>query len=116
MGWNPVKSFTGFLSDTARSARNITKGAGVGSLFGPAGQLIGAKKGMDVNAAEKSADAFAAASNAAKKAAHDAEVARLAENSIGAVAMRRRKGMYASMFTGTPSLSTPNAGKTLLSQ
>lgn len=53
---------------------------------------------------------------AANKAAHDAEVARLAENSLGAVAIRRRKGMYASMFTGTPTLSAPNTGKVLLSQ
>ena len=53
---------------------------------------------------------------ASAKAAHDAEVARLAENSLGAVAIRRRRGAYASMFTGTPALAAPSTGKTLLSQ
>ncbi len=124
MGWNPVKSFTGFLSDAWRKVEKQPNDLfGRGSLIGKTyrgisdlGAKVGDKVGINTSATDKRNAEEASQIAAARKAAHDAEVARLAEGSFGAVAMRRRKGMYASMFTGTPTLSTPNTGKTLLSQ
>ena len=55
---------------------------------------------------------------AARKAAHDAEVAQLSQDSLGSIALRKRRGGYATMLTGSPMMgSNPgSSGKTLLSQ
>ncbi len=50
---------------------------------------------------------------AAKKAAHDTEVAQLSQDSLGAVSMRRRRGLYATMLTGVGSNPMPT-GKSVL--
>lgn len=65
---------------------------------------------------KKVSEAEASALAAARKAAHDAEVAQLSQGALGSVAFRRRRGIYASMFTGTPALAASSTGKTLLSQ
>lgn len=41
---------------------------------------------------------------AARQAAHDAEVAQLAKDSLGAVSLRRRRGAYSMLLTGQPPL------------
>jgi hypothetical protein len=61
----------------------------------------------------ENAKKVAEASAAAKKAAHDAEVAQLAQNTMGAVQMRRRRGLYATILTGTGA-SPQSSGKTVL--
>jgi hypothetical protein len=54
---------------------------------------------------------------AARKAAHDAEVAQLAQGALGTIALRRRRGSYATQLTGASMGSNPTStGKTLLSQ
>lgn len=48
----------------------------------------------------------------AAKAAHDAEVAQLALDSLGSVARRRRRGFYSTILTGSPGVGTPQGPST----
>ena len=108
IGRNPIKRVGGAFTGVLRQGYEFVKDASDTGY-----NLIGTK-----SPDEKARDANAenAAIAAARKAAHDTEVAQLSQASLGSVAMRRRKGLYASMFTGTPALSAPSTGKTLLSQ
>lgn len=111
LGYTPLTGFGLLRSATGRGPSGMAaglfdKGASAVGITTP-GQSVENKK---ASAAEESA------ANAARRAAHDAEVAQLAQGALGSVSLRRRKGMYASMFTGTPALSAPSTGKTLLSQ
>ena len=122
-GWNPFK---GNFRISKSSFRNnpldalFGRNSDIGKFyrgFSNFGGQVGDKMGIHTQATDARNQAEADATAAARKAAHDTEVARLSQNALGAVAMRRRKGMmYASMFTGTPALSAPSTGKTLLSQ
>ena len=103
-GWNAIGGgILGTMKDsTVDRARSLLQGDMGGTFSGVTRQ--------------QAARAASEAEALARRAAHDAEVAQLSQAALGAVAMRRRKGMYASMFTGTPALSAPSTGKTLLSQ
>lgn len=80
--------------------------------------VAGIKTGYEIGAKKVEKQQEEAGIVVARKAAHDAEVAQLAQDSMGAVSMRRRRGMYATMLTGTPMMgSSPGpSGKTMLSQ
>jgi hypothetical protein len=87
---------------------------GISDLGDAGGQAVGYKT-PQVKEGERM-EALTA-ENAARKAAHDAEVARLAEGSLGAIALRRRRGSMATMLTGSSmGGNLASTGKTLLSQ
>jgi hypothetical protein len=97
--------------------------------IGPTGPLSGvinqAGSAVGVTTPGQSAENKAASANeaaqiaAARKAAHDAEVAKLAEGALGSVGLRRRRGSYATRLTGSPGMggaSPGSTGKTMLGQ
>lgn len=85
------------------------------SKFGEGVQATYTKSGPAYDAAKQ---AEREQIQAAKIAAHDAEVAQLAQNTLGSVNLRKRRGSYATMLTGSPMMggSPGSTGKTLLSQ
>ena len=82
------------------------------------GEKAGAGMGIHTAAVTDANMARDAAERAARKAAHDAEVAKLSENALGSVNIRRRRGSSATRLTGTPTMgaSPASTGKTMLSQ
>jgi len=111
MGWNPFKDSWHIPGGRATVNRSI-------GWFGRNTKLdtdIKQDPKGDTNVANAK---FAEESAAARRAAHDAEVAQLTKDFLGPVSLRRRRGSYATMLTGAPSMgSSPgSSGKTLLSQ
>lgn len=95
-GWNSIDSFA----------------QGIG---GRAGDAVGIKTDVTRERTRQEEEAI----TAARKAAHDAEVAQLAQGALGAVDLRRRRGSYATRLTGSPGMggaSPGSTGKTMLGQ
>jgi len=120
-GWKPFKGDFRLSKGSFKSLGRVAAGLFTGgAAFGAVGAAAGAQAGEGQNQnlvmkgqATKEAEAAAAA----RKAAHDAEVARLAEGSLGAIALRRRRGSAATRLTGSSmGGNAAPTGKTLLSQ
>jgi hypothetical protein len=118
-----VKKGLGFTPFTGFGALKSITGYGPGGpstdLLNKAGSVAGITT-PGQSAENKTASANEAAQiAAARKAAHDAEVAQLAEGALGAVGLRRRRGSYATRLTGSPGMggaSPGSTGKTMLGQ
>jgi len=106
-GYGILNSATGYGSTGPLSGLVNKVGATVG-ITTP-GQSVENKKASAAEAAQI---------NAARKAAHDAEVEQLGQNALGVVNLRKRRGSAATMLTGSPMMggSPGSTGKTMLSQ
>jgi hypothetical protein len=112
MGWNPLKKSWGI---------NVFGRTGVigkaYNQFVSMGERAGDKAGIETNTTKDRAANEAAQIAAARLAAHNAEVARLAVGALGTIALRRRRGSATTMLTGSSMGGNPTStGKTLLSQ
>ncbi len=107
-GWSGIggKVLLGTMKDSVLDrAKSLLRGDVKGAMSGVTKDQIAADTASRIAAA--------------RLAAHNAEVDQLAQSALGSVALRRRKGAAATMFTGTPGLMGANpvpTGKTLLSQ
>lgn len=115
-GWGISKKINSTWSGPLAFASNFYKGAKdrYQNFYAKptnGGGLVSGIKASDVEAAAKAAAA------AAKKRAHDEEVAALGAGSAEAARIKRRRGLYATILTGSgPPMGSPAAssGKSTL--
>jgi len=117
-GWKPFSGDFKLDKDSLKHAGRVALGYFTGTgIAGAAGGLAGAQAAEGKNIAIATKKAAADAEDAAYKAAHASEVSALGATAAEALRNKRRRGLYATILTGSgPSMGSPgsSSGKSTL--